>query len=492
MDIRRLLPARRWLVLLGVFVVLGAGLLYGLSAYSDWKAKQDWADACAEADRLDPGWRWRDLVANRPALPAGRNSVTHIAEAARLLKAMPKITNCELISLTTERSQVAPQHRLTPEAVADLRAMFVANPAVAEIQRIADCPTGQMPLPAARVFVPSPTDELDPLEVNTRLLTPRLALLAEDGDMDGALEQVRLIIYASRPSAECPTEMSTLVAAILRASAARGVERVLGQGEPSPAALMTAIRLLETELGRARLLPGFRGLRAHIEEIVRSLDDATVERQLAQSRIFADPNNWTGWQWADNWLGRLTGADFRLRNAVAMLRYCTQIVEWLKESPDGLLIHKAEHARLITTVPNGAAFMLISWSCYQPIEERAVEAQFRCAAVALAAELFRRETSHWPAALAELTPKYLSAVPRDPFDLQPLRLARRADGIVIYSVGENGTDEGGAISADGAANPTDIGIRLWDVDKRRQPPLPPTAAPMSAGGKRPQAGQSAH
>jgi hypothetical protein len=91
---------------------------------------------------------------------------------------------------------------------------------------------------------------------------------------------------------------------------------------------------------------------------------------------------------------------------------------------------------------------------------------------ALAAERFRRDFGRWPTTLDELVPKYVIAVPRDPHDLQPLRLARRPDGIVIYSVGQDEIDDGGAIESDGAAKATDIGFRLWDVEQRRQPPLP--------------------
>jgi hypothetical protein len=148
------------------------------------------------------------------------------------------------------------------------------------------------------------------------------------------------------------------------------------------------------------------------------------------------------------------------------------MVEWLKQSPDGLKIHQAEWAELYAELPNGGAFYFASEQGMVAAEGIA-EAHFRCAVTALAAEQFRREAGHWPPALDDLVPKYLSAVPRDPCDLQPLRLARRPDGIVIYSVGADGKDDDGAIASDGAANATDVGVRLWDVAQRRQPPLPP-------------------
>jgi len=64
---------------------------------------------------------------------------------------------------------------------------------------------------------------------------------------------------------------------------------------------------------------------------------------------------------------------------------------------------------------------------------------------ALACELYRRRTGHWPASLAELAPRYLPAVPLDRFDGQPLRY-RMADGYaVIYSVGWDRDDDGGRV-----------------------------------------------
>jgi hypothetical protein len=80
-------------------------------------------------------------------------------------------------------------------------------------------------------------------------------------------------------------------------------------------------------------------------------------------------------------------------------------------------------------------------------------------------------------------PQYLTAVPRDPVDGQPLRLARRPDGIVIYSIGLDGKDDGGVVAAENKGNPSDIGIRLWDIAQRRQPPLPPK--PPAAKAKSP-------
>jgi hypothetical protein len=63
--------------------------------------------------------------------------------------------------------------------------------------------------------------------------------------------------------------------------------------------------------------------------------------------------------------------------------------------------------------------------------------------VALAVERFRLAHGRLPENLNELVPQFLSAVPSDPFDSQPLRYHRLAKGYVIYSVGADGHDDGG-------------------------------------------------
>ena len=70
-------------------------------------------------------------------------------------------------------------------------------------------------------------------------------------------------------------------------------------------------------------------------------------------------------------------------------------------------------------------------------------------AVVTAIALKRYELRHQqlPATLDDLTPDLLKAVPIDCMDGQPLRYRPKADGtLMLYSVGENGKDEGGDTS----------------------------------------------
>jgi len=76
------------------------------------------------------------------------------------------------------------------------------------------------------------------------------------------------------------------------------------------------------------------------------------------------------------------------------------------------------------------------------IELRAV-AHLRAARVGLAIQRYRLAAGMLPDTLADLVPAYLGDVPKDPFDGNELRYEKRDAGFVIYSVGEDLSDDGG-------------------------------------------------
>lgn len=65
------------------------------------------------------------------------------------------------------------------------------------------------------------------------------------------------------------------------------------------------------------------------------------------------------------------------------------------------------------------------------------------ARVAAALALYRVRTGEYPEALDELSPLTLAEVPHDPYAAEPFRYQRRGVGYLLYSVFENGADDGG-------------------------------------------------
>jgi hypothetical protein len=69
------------------------------------------------------------------------------------------------------------------------------------------------------------------------------------------------------------------------------------------------------------------------------------------------------------------------------------------------------------------------------------------AATAVALTRYRRAHGDWPSSLDLLVPRFLAAIPRDPFDGAPLRYALR-DGVpLMWSIGNDRIDDGGRPAA---------------------------------------------
>jgi hypothetical protein len=81
------------------------------------------------------------------------------------------------------------------------------------------------------------------------------------------------------------------------------------------------------------------------------------------------------------------------------------------------------------------------------------------ARVAVALERFRLANADVPEDLPALVPRYLDAVPDDPYDGSPLRYRRRAEGYVVYSVGDDLMDDHGT-PREKADGPGDIVFRV--------------------------------
>jgi hypothetical protein len=80
--------------------------------------------------------------------------------------------------------------------------------------------------------------------------------------------------------------------------------------------------------------------------------------------------------------------------------------------------------------------------------------------------------------LNDLAPEFFSAIPIDPYDGKPLRYHPNADGTyLLYSVGENGVDDGGAPTLS-----TELKSMYWQYQKARDWvwPQPATRAEIQA------------
>ena len=102
------------------------------------------------------------------------------------------------------------------------------------------------------------------------------------------------------------------------------------------------------------------------------------------------------------------------------------------------------------------------------------EAEYRGAVVeglmaraVLAAGQYRAEQGKWPESLQVLVPRYLEAVPKDPFSREAgaaVVYLVNAEGIRMYSVGLNGEDEGG-VNRGKDNGPDDLAVGVTGSDR---------------------------
>jgi hypothetical protein len=250
--------------------------------------------------------------------------------------------------------------------------------------------------------------------------------------------------------------------------AVKKIERALAQSEPSNAALSSLQQEILDEAEQPLLLIAARALRGK--------DDAILQAAQAGERDALG--------YVSVLVGRASQSEFieslRIRGRVksiraSLLKYHSRFVE-IAKLPVEEQVGRIKELAADPTFPQLASRMreMLLFHCNH--------AELRCAAVMLAVERYRRAKDHWPNALVELVPGYLPNVPLDPFNGAPLRYRRLDDGVVIYSIGPDGKDNGAKLEhepkrSDAWKEGTDLGVRLWDVQKRRQAPNPAQETP---------------
>ncbi len=443
-------PRTRWrrritLALLVLVVAAGGGI--GLMFYL---AEHQWHEAVAEADRLDPGWRFEELESRRDVIPDVENAARRVLAAAAALPASwPPVTPG-----VRPLNALAPTEPLTADLVGLLTAVRAGAPAgLDEARKLKDLPRGRFPIALDPTSVPDLGAHTTEVLRVSQLLIPDALLRADDHDLDGATDATLALVNLARSCGDAPDYGAQHVRMKLRAPSWQ-IERILAQGPPSAARLVALQRLLEAEEREPLFLFGARGLRAWMHATLEAVHEGRMH-----------PGGLPGWA--------SPGLAANLRPTA--LRTTTRVVEiakrpveeqdealrqqWLPEADDGSFLARVYIGPKIHKV---AADLLR--------DQLRSQAELRVLIVALAAERYRRDHDGWPASAAALVPDYLGAVPTDPFDGRPLRYLRVVDGVIVYSTGPDGTDEGGKLDrvTPGVAG-TDVGVQLWNADRRRWP-----------------------
>lgn len=83
------------------------------------------------------------------------------------------------------------------------------------------------------------------------------------------------------------------------------------------------------------------------------------------------------------------------------------------------------------------------------------------------------ERGGYPSRLEELVPGYLPRVPVDVFSGGPLVYRASENGYILYSVGQNGQDDGGVARSEEDRNADDIVVRAGQMEPESEPAADP-------------------
>jgi hypothetical protein len=223
----------------------------------------------------------------------------------------------------------------------------------------------------------------------------------------------------------------------------------------------SALAHLQSELAKTAatdmLRPAIREERANVDRFGRAIDagETTLTRAFGFKLKHGEAEDF-----AKTWLySPRLAADW-----ASALDIATQLLA-IADQPDHLQLTS------IAAIPAPSRRFELSLALFcshniKTVMTKALEtkARLRSSVAAIAVERYRLLTGDWPASLNVIPTAILPEVPIDPFDGKPLKLARRPDGVTIYSVGRNGTDDGGS-------EKSDLVFRLFDPNQRRLPPL---------------------
>jgi hypothetical protein len=456
-----------WRIIRITLVLLPLGLVIGEYIRLDRAADQALRDALAETDRLDPGWRLDELEAKRQIVLPEENSAPQILKAKALV--LPDWWK-DVHDLQVD--SFAPERQMSGKQLEALRnAMERVREAVAEAVRLADMPRGRFPT-VVRQNGPWDNPYVQSHEAGSigYLLGHEIDLRVQEGDADGALISCRAMLNAGRAIGDEPRLWSQQLRIVEQHAAVLKMERTLAQGEPSEATLEALQRLLADEDRHPAMLTGLRGERATADLIMQALQDGSnltgsfLQVQRGSAAVATPPRH--------DELSMIASGSLKGQRA-ALLRVHSDLVQAAKLPPDQMNKRLQQVMSGLQRFRSPAAVWLF---VYPPQVQRNEQyALLRSAVVALAVERYRRQQDRWPDTLDALVPSFLPDVPLDPQDGQRLRYRQLLDGVVIYSVGPDLTDNGGNLDRQGrAGGGTDIGVRLWDVNRRRQPPGPET------------------
>jgi hypothetical protein len=275
---RLLIPSR---VLRETGAALGLVVLFLFAVFCrHWhEARQEVAEAVAETDQLDPGWRIEDLGARRQLPAPERNSALQVLAVKSLL---PRVWSRwpmgrqgeDRGSVDDVLHDLSPDRQLDERSARRLRAdLERLGPALAPARKLADMPAGRYPVAWAADVESTQCPSSDAIYATRALLHLDALLRSQDNDADAALISARALLNVGRSLGDERFFGAPVQRLGCRFDAVEAIERTLAQGQPSDAALAATQEAVRKEEVVPLFLLYFQGDRAAKHWFLTQVDD---------------------------------------------------------------------------------------------------------------------------------------------------------------------------------------------------------------------------
>jgi|GEM_PF-5811482 len=359
---------------------------------------------------------FEEIDARRPSIPDDRNSALVVARLEdRLITIGEEAKLLPIIKLEVDADfyDGIPRHAIRPTR----RFIRRHRDVLGELQKLRELPYGRMPRDWSDPTLEDDPDRSRRYRVACKLLAANVYLMIIDGRREEAWDQVRVNWNLGAGVADEPSVIWALVRMASDSVSLHMIAASLRTGSVPRATLAEWQAVLKEHADLQRLRYAWWGERAYLAHL---LEDILVNKwpSLVSDRV--SPLMTDGYIRANqrricDALAPLIAAN---GDPAEMMRQARAADAW---ADSWGWFHK--FAKILTPARTNVTQL-----------NARIHAEEACARLALAAELYRLDHGSFPRSLDELVPRYIEAVPRDPFDERPLKMAVTRSGLTVYSV----------------------------------------------------------
>ncbi len=425
-------------VFIGLVVILGVTFI-GWRLHLHAQLNAALAEIRAEHYPTDS----KELNAWYPEVPASENAARVYAEAfSRLDPRQQNFTSAEGVPLELP----APTSPLTNQFTSDIHALVNENSDVLKLLHEAALRSHSRYPIDLTTGISTPVPHLKQIRRCQHLLTFENLTLLTAGDAKAAADSIKTSLALGASLDNEPLGISQLLNFSIIHSSCRSLERTLNHAQLEARDLQSlAVQFSKTE-SINRVVNGLIGDRAMYSEAYEKIQadpDAMAHLGEDQSDNTEHKSEFQKRQTS----GFLIATGYFENDHLYFLKSLQKTIEHAKLSPEKWVFDdKPVNSDQTTSfrLQHLLSAMLLPSFARLPLKNASQHAYLRSSLTALAVERWRlANDGKIPTSLDVLIPTYLEQLPDDPFNGQPLHFKCTETGYTIYSVGENGIDDGG-------------------------------------------------